>query len=213
MGNRKINQYLDIIIVVLFILVIDVLLKSYFETIYKASANGLIVLDLVASILAIFFGRYAAIAIGLPIWQVKYNNETKKQILFVILLGAAMVALNTLIWYKSDSNIVSWTRFSNIAEPIFVSMRAALTEEVFFRLLGFSVISLVASKLTQSTIYPFIIGALLSSAIFALYHQGFYLAFVYGLLLCYIYKRNGLLSAMAIHFLSDVIPFIMIYMK
>jgi membrane protease YdiL (CAAX protease family) len=214
MEIKKFYQYKDILIVVFCVLVLDILLKNYFTIVYGETGFRLIAFDLIISFIAIFLGKKATSSAELPIWQVKYEgNMIRKQLLITFFLGAIIVVTNTLIWNNSNGDTVAWASFTSFFEPILISGRAALVEELFFRLLTFSFIVVIVRKISKSDIVSFIIGALLSSIIFGLYHQGFYLAFIYGILLCYIYKNNGLIPAMVIHFFSDAIPFIMIYIK
>ena len=213
MKIKKINQYKDILIVVFCVIVLDILLKNYFVIVYKETGYGLIIFDAIISFFAIFIGKMAANVVGIPIWQTKYETINKQHLLISIIIGVIMIAINTLIWNNNNADTVTWARFTDYFEPIYISLRAALIEELFFRLFIFSVVMLLVRKVSKSDIIALIAGALLSSIFFGLYHQGFYLGFLYGILLCYIYKHNGLVLAMIIHFLSDAVPFVVIYMK
>jgi len=214
MEINALKQHKDVLIVAFSIVLLDISLIRYFAFVYGENQYGFIIFDLFISIIAVFLGKRLAAALGFPIWKVTYDGKiNSKNLFFTALLGVIMVAVNVFSWSSYSGDTVPWANFNSFYEPILVAMRAALTEQLFFRLLLFSLIGWIANKISKSKIVSIIIGAILSSILFALYHQGFYFAFIYGILLCCIYKRNGLVPAMIIHFLSDVVPFVMIYLK
>ena len=213
MEIKAIKQYKDILITVLCVLILDILLKSYFIQNLGYSGYGFVVFDIIVILLAVTIGRLVIKELGFPMWRAKYSHDVDlKHIIASILLGVLIIISNTVIWSRSNGDMVSWISFSSYHQPIFLSLRAAVTEEIIFRLFIFSTVTLMASKISKSKMGPLVVGALVSSILFGLFHQGFYLPFIYAVMLCYVYRYNGLLLAMLIHFLSDAFPFILIYL-
>lgn len=214
MKSMGLRQYIDVLFVTLAVFILDILLYSYFLQTNANYSNALIFVDVVIVLLALVFGRKVANRLEFPIWQVSYIvGMSKRSIIISILIGVGIVSTNTIILCNYDIDMIPWLRFNNIYQPLLLAIRAALTEEIVFRLLIFSLICKFTNDISKSSTICFISGALFSAIAFGLPHSGFYLAFIFGIGLCYIYKNNGLISAMMIHFLADFIPFTLIYLK
>jgi membrane protease YdiL (CAAX protease family) len=105
-----------------------------------------------------------------------------------------------------------------------LSLSAAITEEVVFRLLLFTGFFYVLDRLFRplmsvnpglSRPIPLLFSLVLSSLLFGAVHgaYGFLFAFVAGIALCLIFLRGGLESAIFAHFLTDVVFFRLTYLS
>ncbi|WP_330623498.1 CPBP family intramembrane glutamic endopeptidase [Acetoanaerobium pronyense] len=102
---------------------------------------------------------------------------------------------------------VSWLNFSSFNEIFLLSLRAGLHEEIIFRLFVFSMFTYLISKNINSKEKAIFGGIVLSSLLFSLMHGGLNIvAFVFGAVLAYIFYNNGLIPAIIIHFLANLIP-------
>ncbi len=213
--ERKVSeQYVDVLSTALIVLFLDLLLYSYFGMTDVYGNHAPVAADIMLVIAAVLIGRESVKKIGFPVWQVKYERGiNSKQLLISIFIGSCIVVFNTLVLTCSDISNAPWLKFSNFYQPYFLSLRAALTEELVYRFLAFSVVVQFTDCLFKSRAIGIAAGALVSSFLFGLLHQGFYFSFVIGVGLCYIYKNNGLVFAMVVHFLADFIPFLMIYLR
>lgn len=157
-------------------------------------------------------GVYFAIKTKLPIWTAKLS-EIKKHNLGIILLGSVAIAVNTYILINGKQQALDVSPWLNNLTPflaLMISIRAAVTEEIVFRLFLISAIIVIISKFTSSRKISLIWAIIISSVIFGLIHPGFFLAFVYGVVLSYIYINSGLIMVFTIHFLADFIPFLLL---
>lgn len=214
MEKKVSGQYVDVLSTAIIVLLIDLFLVGYFRMTDAYNNQAPIAADVLIVIAAILLGRRSVMLMGFPVWQVKYDWETSKtKFLISVLIGLCIVSLNAVILTNSDISNISWLKFSKFHQPYLLSLRAALTEELLFRFCIFSLISSIVSRFFISRTVVVICGALISSALFGLLHQGFYLSFIFGAGLCYIYRNNGLIFAMGVHFLADFIPFMLIYLR
>ena len=213
MESKGLRQYEDVLSVTLAVFILDILLYSYF--VQTSTNNDLFILiDVIITVIAAVMGKKLAGAAGFPVWKVSYAaGKSRKSIIVSILIGIGIIGSNTFILCNYNTDMFSWLSFTNAYQPLFVSLRAALTEETVFRLLIFPGVTWLANKISRSCTVSIVLGALASASAFGLFHNGFYLPFIFGLGLCYIYKKNGLIPAMIIHFLADFIPFTLIYIK
>lgn len=214
MGSKMSGQYAIILSITLIVLFLDILLFNYFRMVGTYSIYSLVPIDILFVIGAVFLGQGSVREMGFPTWQLKYEDTgSKKRLLISILLGSCIVIVNTLLLVSSDVSNTPWLRFTSFFQPLFISLRAGLTEELLYRFFIFSVVSKFAGSMLKSRTFGIAAGAIVSSILFGLLHQGFYFSFVVGLGLCYIYRNNGLMFAMGVHFLADFIPFTIIYMR
>jgi membrane protease YdiL (CAAX protease family) len=104
-----------------------------------------------------------------------------------------------------------------------LSLSAALTEEVVFRLLLFSAFLYILGYLFRPILLmnsgfsrriPFIFSLVFSALLFGLIHGvfGFLFAFAAGIWLCFIFLRAGLEGAVLAHFLADFVFFKLTYL-
>lgn len=109
-------------------------------------------------------------------------------------------------------------------DAFLLSLSAALTEEVVFRLLFFSSFLYVLSWLFRPILsmnsgfsrwIPLTFSIVLSALLFGLVHGvfGFLFAFGAGIWLCLIFLRGGLESAVLAHFLANFVFFTLTYLR
>lgn len=214
MENKGLSQYQDALSITLAVFILDLFLYGYFLQTSTNFTNTHIFIDVVIVLLAFIIGRRVANSMGLPVWLLSNAVDRSRRSIYIsALIGIVIVSSNTYILCNYNIDAVPWLRFTNVYQSLFLAIRAALTEEVIFRLFIFSVIVKLTNKITKSGIICFILGALVSAVTFAVLHNGSYLSFIFGIGLCYIYRNTGLMPAMAIHFLADFIPFTLIYMR
>ncbi len=154
----------------------------------------------------VILGLTVSSFIGLPALLPKGSVNWRN----LAIIGVLVILANSLIYYFGRSQAMTaapWLKSLKIADIPFLSLRAGLTEEVMFRLFLFSLIAWPLSKVLKSPILYLSLSAIISSLLFGAIHgSGFLIAFLMGLVLCYVYIRGGLLSAMTIHFLGNLIP-------
>ncbi|HOH89581.1 MAG TPA: CPBP family intramembrane metalloprotease [Bacillota bacterium] len=206
------GQYVNVLSAVLAVLLLDVLLYNYFKAVGVYSNSNFIPLDIVLIASAISLGSRYAQKMGFPSWKPVYkNNENRRGLIKSVILGSFIVIINTLALTRSDAGNIIWLNFTGCYQPFLLSLRAALTEEILYRFCIFTVVTEFVHNVIRSRDISLAAGVIASSFLFGLQHQGFYFSFVIGAALCYIYKNNGLIFTMAVHFLADFIPFVIIY--
>lgn len=213
--ERKVSgQYVDVLSTAIIVLFLDVFLIGYFSMTDAYNNHTPVAVDVLLVILAILLGRKTVKLMDFPVWQKKYYWEIdKRQFLISVLIGSCIILLNAMVLLNSDISSIAWLKFSKFHQPYLLALRAALTEELLYRFFIFSFIAEIVCRVFNSRAFGIISGTLISSFLFGLLHQGFYLSFVFGLGLCYIYKNNGLIFVMGVHFLADFIPFMLIYLR
>ena len=108
-------------------------------------------------------------------------------------------------------------------DSFLLSMSAAVTEELVFRFLLFSSFLYILTRLFKpimnlqsglSRWIPVVFSVVFSSLMFGVVHgaYGFLFAFLAGILLCLIFLRGGLESAILAHFLADFVFFNLTYL-
>jgi membrane protease YdiL (CAAX protease family) len=109
-------------------------------------------------------------------------------------------------------------------DSFILSLSAAVTEELVFRLLLFTAFFYVLSRLFRPILsfeskfnrsIPLLFSLVFSSLLFGVVHgvYGFLFAFVAGVALCLIFLRGGLESAILAHFLTNLVFFNLTYLK
>ncbi len=173
-----------------------------------------VALDVAVALLSGFLGKQCAIKAGVSLWWRSSDKlSINKQLISLFTFGIMVILPNTLITlYYANNETVSWIRFSNVNEAVLLALRAALQEEIVFRLFLFPLSALVVGRMVNSRKSVIMIGTVLSAFLFAAMHthSGYVMAFASGLILAHIFCSNGLLPAMVVHFLADVIPWIIL---
>lgn len=214
MGSKMLRQNADVFSAAIAVLFLDILLYNYFLQTSTDKSNTLALMDVIIISTSIILGKKVARQSEFPVWKTNCTTaQNKNGVIASMLMGIGIIGSNTLILYKHNIDMIPWISFTGLYQPLALAMRAALTEEIVFRLLIFSAVYKFVNKISKSSTICFFSGMLVSAIAFGLLHDGFYLSFVFGIGLCYLYKNNGLIPAMLVHFLADFIPFILIYMK
>lgn len=154
-----------------------------------------------------FLGLIITERIALPgLWA---QGRTKQTNLVVVLLGATLVAANTALHYHGRSEalrLAPWLGTLDLTRAFFLSLRAGVTEEIVFRLFLLSLVAWITLGIFHNRRGAIGVGVLVSSFLSGLIHPGFMLAFLMGIALAYMYLRAGLVPAMIVHFVGDLVP-------
>ncbi|MTI68346.1 MAG: CPBP family intramembrane metalloprotease [Firmicutes bacterium] len=151
--------------------------------------------------------------------EFKSNSKDKSRAPFYIwsiitFLGLTLIAVNTYTWmlnYNGNIQNYKWLESLNYIGAVLISIRAAITEEIIFRFFLFSFIFFIFSKFVDSRRSILILSILVSSFIFSFFlHSGSLVSFGAGIIITYIFYKKGLVISMIVHFLADVIPFLLI---
>jgi hypothetical protein len=168
-----------------------------------------------------FAGSFFAPRVSCPLWWRSRNSpsESKRAAYTAVALGLAVVigcSMLNIASYTADPNqalqVAPWITLLTSERALALSLRAALNEEISFRLFLFPLVAWVFKRFIHSHQASLVIGALASSFVFGLIHPGFVMAFLTGLAIVYIYHQCGLFSAMSVHFLVDAISWLSISM-
>ena len=148
-------------------------------------------------------------------WHPATDSSQSRQITTrVVLIGVTLVVFNTIVNVANSTKILESSHWLSLITPqtaIGLGLHAAFTEEILFRLFLFPVAAWIAWHFLHSRKDSLIIGAIVSSSLFGLMHgAAFFVAFVLGFPMIYIYYHRGLLPAIIVHFLADGIPFVII---
>lgn len=217
----KFRDLIPILFVAALVVVMDVAVMPILVGYYHQVSAIVFFNDFVVILLAGLAGIFFAPRVGCPLWRRHSINSSTlgRAAYFTAVLGFSVVVINTVVnlvyfmGYRSHTLQVSpWLALLTPEIALALSFRAALTEEVLFRLFLFTLVAWIVGRLVHSQELSLVTGALASSIVFGLIHPGFLMAFLVGLALVYVYYRSGLLSAMTVHFFADAIPFVAISM-
>lgn len=187
----------------------------------QASTTIVFVWDFSVVLLTGLAGLFFAPRVNCPLWWRSHNSpsESKRAAYITGALGLAVVigcSMLNIASYMSDPNqalqVAPWIALLTPERGLALSFRAALNEEILFRLLLFPLVAWVFKSFIHSRQGSLVIGALASSFVFGLIHPGFVMAFLTGLAIVYIYHQCGLFPAMSVHFLIDAISWVSISM-
>lgn len=200
------------LVVVLDVMLMPVLLQS--GLFFQLSTTAILAIDFGIVALTGITGLIFASRIGAPSWWQSGrdgSSASRRTTYVTVLLAISIVVTNTLVnltYLTQATQLPYWLTLLTPGTAVALSLRAALTEEIVFRLFLFLLATWAIERSTHSQKRSMIVGALASAFMFALMHgSGFAVAFPLGLALVYIYHRRGLLPAMTVHFFADAIPF------
>ena len=214
MDIKKSIQKNDLYITATATIFINLGLMQYIKHNMRGSFEGRFLTDILIILIAVYIGKGTARKLEFPLWW--YRNSSislRQQLTTISLLGLAIIVSNSLIYYFHRNNLASftWLTFSNTNNLILLALRAALQEEVLFRLFAFPVTAFFISKINPSKKIYICSGIIISSLLFSLMHGGFNITIIiFGSILAYAYYKNGLIPAMLIHFLGDAVPWLII---
>lgn len=154
----------------------------------------------------------------------------KKVILVLIYGGLGGIAMGLVYhrWYAalrlSARVPFRLRRMTTFYGAFILSLSAAVTEELVFRLLLFTSFLWILGWLFRPILtmngglnrqIPLVFAIVFSSLLFGLVHgvYGFLFAFGAGVTLCLIFLRGGLESAVLAHFLADLVFFNLTYLR
>jgi len=217
----KSHDLIPILFVAALVAVMDVVVMPILVGYYHQIPAMIFFSDFVVVLLAGLAGTFFAPRVGCPLWRRHSINSSKprRAAYFSSILGLSVVVINTVVnlvqftGYRSHTLQVSpWLALLTPETALAISFRAALNEEVLFRLFLFPLVAWIVGRIVHAQELSLVTGALASSMVYGLIHPGFSIAFLVGLALVYVYHRSGLLSAMTVHFFADAIPFVAISM-
>jgi len=213
----EIRLFPSILVAATLVAAMDLVLTPILGDLYHfGSITIVLVYDFSVVLITGLAGLLLAPRTGCPVWWRRDNRSSvSHQATYVTaLLGLSVVILNTLnnvINIGQAEQLAPWMALLTPVTALAISLRAALNEEIIFRLFLFSLVAWIVWRFGNSQKASLVIGALVSALAFGLIHGlGFVPAFLVGLALIYIYHQRGLLSVMAVHFLADAIPFLLI---
>lgn len=215
--NISIRNPISILVVASVVVAADVVVMPILhQSLYRqAAAKTILALDFSSVLLTGLAGLFFAARVDSPYWWRPGNSSpaSRKVTFITVLLGSAVVVSNTLIFVTSRNQVAQlapWLIALTRETAIALAFRAALTENIVFRLFLFPLAAWVAGHFIRSRRISLVVGALVSALMFSLIHPGFLVAFLAGLALTFIYYHRGLLSAMTVQFFADAIPFVLL---
>ncbi|MGE5630140.1 MAG: type II CAAX prenyl endopeptidase Rce1 family protein [Caulobacteraceae bacterium] len=148
-------------------------------------------------------------------YEVENSSKTLiKSWLIEVLISCLLIAINTYAWYISyqqAARYLPWVSNLTPLNAVLFSAKAALLEEIIFRLFIFSLLLFVLKNFFNSDKIKVILSLVISALLFSyLLHSGSFVSSIAGVILGYIYYSKGLVPAMAVHFIADCIPFVMV---
>lgn len=198
---------------VLFILAIHVL--TYLLTNIHGLSDSIIRLSLSDTIILLicgFIGLVLADKLNLFIYNPskEFIKGSSKTVSLILLLSILLVTANEISWvlYSKTGVLPEWALGLNFPSAILISARAAIYEEIFFRLfLMTTIIYLLKNIISYKK--SVLIGISVSALIFSVsIHSGSMISFASGLLLGFIFINTGIIPAILLHFVADAVPFI-----
>lgn len=154
----------------------------------------------------------------------------KKGALILVYGGLAGIAMGLAhhrwhLLYRVNARVpFRLRRMASFYDSFILSLSAAVTEELVFRLLLFTSFLWILSRFFQPILamnqgfnrwIPLVFAVVFSSLLFGFVHgvYGFLFAFGAGGVLCLIFLRGGLESAVLAHFLANLVFFNLTYLR
>ena len=215
MMNVKVRGSIFILVVAALVVAMDAAAMPILSSFYHQPSVTMFLYDFSVVLLAGLAGLFFAPRVGYPYWWRRVNSSptSRRAAHITVLLGFSLVMGNTLmnLAYRDQAvQLAPWLALLTPEMALAISLRAALNEEIVFRLFLFPSIAWAVMHLVHSQQASLIIGALASTFVYGLIHPGFVMAFLVGLALIYIYHQHGLLPAMTAHFFADAISLVLI---
>jgi membrane protease YdiL (CAAX protease family) len=216
----EVRLFLSFFVVAVLVVAVDAMLMPILVRFYLQAGTALVLIyDFSVTLMAGWAGMFLARHVGLPVWWRSSNDSPvlRQKIYIIVLLSLFVVICNmvlNLVYYVAYHDqalqVSPWLVSLTSETALALSFRAALNEEVFFRLFLFPLILLVMRYFTHSQKASLVIAGLASAMLVGLIHPGFVQAFLIGLALVYIYYQRGLLPAIVVHFFADAVPLVLI---
>lgn len=216
----KVRLLLSFFVVAVLVVAMDATLMPILGRYYfQASIASVLIYDFGVTLMAGWVGMFFARRVSSPVWwRSNYDLPVLRQKTRVlVLLCLLVVVCNTVLnfvyyvaYHDQALQVSPWLILLTPEIALALSLRAALNEQVVFRLFLFPLILLIVKCLTKSQKASLVIAGLASAFLVGLIHPGFVQAFLIGLALVYIYHMRGLLPAMITHFFADAVPLVLI---
>jgi membrane protease YdiL (CAAX protease family) len=179
------------------------------------------------SLLGLIFCR----RIGLECFLLRRSESRWRKLSLLVLYGGAIGVSIGIAYhhvfapYRFSPRVPLWIRLIQDAYDSFIySLRAAVAEELVFRLLLFGGFFYVLKRVFDPLIrkgyshvrwIPLLFSLILSSLLFGMAHgiYGFASAFLAGLALCICFLRAGIEGAVLCHFLADFVFYNLTYLQ
>ena len=151
-------------------------------------------------------------------YRISYNKlrkpfDFREKVLFIIVLTVILTGINILaglLHVRVSGQPEFLMQFNSISEIVAISARAALFEEIIFRLIMITGIMYLMQWLTKyhkmSTNRMCLVALFISSMAFMLIHstEAYLIAFAFGMILGYTFLKYGLVEVIIVHFLVNV---------
>jgi membrane protease YdiL (CAAX protease family) len=179
------------------------------------------------TLLALIFGEKVSLTIFLAARKSPWYTKLSLLLGYGILTGLAMGMAyhRSFVAYRFSPRVPFRVRhMKGWYDNLILSLSAAITEELVFRLLLFTAFFYLLTRLFRPVIainprrsrsIPLLFSLLFSSLLFGAVHGvfGFLFAFAAGVVLCLVFLRGGLESAILAHFVTDVVFFKLTYLR
>jgi hypothetical protein len=215
-----VRSLLSFFAVAVLVVAVDAMLMPILTRFYLQDSIAIVLIyDFSVTLMAGCAGVFLTRRAGLPLWWRASNDSPvlRQKTYIIVLLSLFVVICNAvlnLVYYVAYPDqalqVSPWLVSLTSETALALSLRAALNEEVFFRLFLFPLILLVMRYCTHSQKASLVIAGLASATLVGLIHPGFVQAFLIGLALIYIYYQRGLLPAIVVHFFADAVPLVLI---
>jgi len=200
-----------------FVAAVDVgVLPVLLASVYRGATPAYVyAFDFTVVSIAGFAGALLAARVGLPLWRRSRREPERaaRETAIVVALGLLIVFGNTVVLLLSRdqlSRVAPWLLQLTPQSAVLVAARAAVMENIVFRLLLISLAVWGARRAGLGERAAVLTGAAVSATAFALIHPGMGVALLAGLALAYIFARCGLLTAMGVQFVGDAVPFLVL---
>lgn len=216
----EVRLLLSFFAVAVLVVATDVMLASILVRFYLQAGIALVLIyDFSVTLMAGWAGVFLARRVGSPLWLRSSGDSPvlQQKTYSIVPFGLLVVVCNTIlnvvyfVSYRDQALQVSpWLASLTPEIALTLSLRAALNEQVVFRVFLFPLILLIIRYLVHSQKTSLLIAGLASAILVGLIHPGFVQAFLIGLALVYIYYQRGLLPAIVVHFFADSVPLMLI---
>jgi membrane protease YdiL (CAAX protease family) len=182
------------------------------DLILRIAPNGGQVFEAVMIGFATYWGGQLAKHTGLPFWLRWQGSRGAKAM--TAMAAVAVVVMNFyytgfgVLYRGTDLGAYILAVADTPLHGAMLSVRAAITEEILFRLLLGGVIAYLVSRLIPkaSPRVSSMIIILATGVLFGLVHPN-WAGVLVGIALAFVYFKTGLIPAMVVHFVADVIVF------
>ncbi len=200
-------------ILVFFVLVIPVLnylLKEIIDFSDSLSTQSLF--DIVVLLASGSFGLVLADKLNLFVYypSKEFIKSSFKMVFLILFLGLLLIATNEISWilYNKSGVLPAWAEKLDFNTAILISTRAAIYEEILFRLFLITALIYFLKNIISYRKSVFM-SVFVSAFIFSVsFHSGSTISFASGLLLGFVYLNTGIIPAILLHFMADAVSFI-----